>query len=101
MTKYGWLNKKINLFNRLIFDHSLNVKNLWFFDSHQVCCKLGERGYDILDANGNGIHLTTVPKREITLCLKFCIDELGTRSGKIRKYWSLRREYVSLVDLRR
>ena len=101
MTKYGWLNREINLFNRLIFDHSLNMKNLWFFDSHQVCCKLGERGYDILDANGNGIHLTTVPKREITLCLKFCIDELGTRSGKIRKYWPLRREYVSLVDLRR
>ena len=100
MTKYGWLNREINLFNELIFDHSFKIKNLWFFDSHRVCCRLGEQGYEILDVTGNGIHLTAVPKREITLCLKVCIEELSTRSGKIRKYWPLRREYVSLVDRR-
>ena len=54
LTKFGWLNREINLFNRHIFDHSLRRNNLWFFDSHHICCKLGEGGHPI--------HIATLPK---------------------------------------
>jgi len=98
LTKFGWLNREINLFNRHIFDHSLRRNNLWFFDSHHICCKLGEGGHPILEETGNGIHIASLPKREITRCLKVCVGELSTRSGTIRKQWPLRRQYVSLVS---
>ncbi|KAL5270451.1 hypothetical protein ACHWQZ_G001240 [Mnemiopsis leidyi] len=81
LTKFGWLNREINLFNRHIFDHySLRRNNLWFFDSHHICCKLGEGGHPILEETGNGIHIASLPKREITRCLKsnYIGDRLDT-----------------------
>ena len=94
-TKYGWLNREIDQFNRFVFDLSLRKTNLWFFDSHDICCKLGELRYEILDPSGNGIHLASLPRGEIARCLVQCIGELSSRSATIRKYWPLRKQYVA------
>lgn len=96
-TRFAWLNKEVDLFNRCMFDFSLENHNFWFFDSHHICSVIFNNGFEILDSSGNGIHITQLPKSEIANCLVTGVQKLSMRSEKVRKHWPLRREFVSLL----
>ncbi len=96
-TKFSWLTPESTKVNRAMFDMSMRITNLWFFDSHHICMMIKQRGRIVLDPDGNGIHLTFLARREISHCLIRCIGELNRRSTTIQRFWPLRREYFSLL----
>ena len=95
-TRFESLNNEISEFNRMIFDLSLRVANLWFFDSHYVLCTSNLK--DILDPAGNGIHITIAAKKLISRELVNCIGHVGgSRSARFRLWrWPLRDYFYDL-----
>ena len=98
LTRFEWLNHEVSEVNRAFFDLSMQLRNLWLFDSHHICMQLRDKGVLILDPLGNGIHLSRVVRVEIARCLTACIRELHARSESIRRFWPLRRGYFSILS---
>ena len=98
LTRFEWLNHEVSEINRAFLTLSVQIRNLWLFDSHHICMQLRDRGVLILDPPGNGIHLSSVVRVEIAQCLTACIRELHARSGSIRRLWPIRRGYASILS---
>ncbi|MCP4259052.1 MAG: hypothetical protein GY774_16325, partial [Planctomycetes bacterium] len=69
-TAYGWLNRAIGSFNRIMFDLATQLPNMAFFDTHQVLLrspisKPWSR-VPVLRPNDDGVHLTFEARRLVT-----------------------------------
>ena len=103
-TMHAWLNREINSFNRIIFELSLTIPNLRFFDSHEALMRdrISRVESNVIEPSDNrGTHITFAAKKLITNQLVSGIELIvGRRSGMYRGSsirgwtWPLRSEYV-------
>ena len=106
---FPWLNVEINEFNRIMFELSMDVENLYFLDSHDVLMGsqvISRRGAILW--KGDGVHMTLEAKRVVTECLVEGVKYLhSTRSddpawtANPRASWPLRPQFLRQLHLHR
>lgn len=110
-TSHDWLNDAIDNFNRIIFDVSLKVSNLTFFDSHSVLLNSSISGprsqhnVGVLAKDDDGIHITFEARRLVTdqlvngLHMLACGREGRHVTDRVHGWnWPLRREYWDTIS---
>ena len=101
LTSFGWLNKEIDEFNKIMFQLSLELDNMLFFDSHAVLMDSPLRPAGVLETRkeygANGCHITFAAKRLVTdELIRALVFRNAVLTGKVsdrtsRKYvWPLR-----------
>ena len=100
-TGHGWLNDEIEEFNRIMFELSLEVPNLFFFDSSSVIeqSPLKHRWSDVIErSDSRRIHITLAARRLITDQLVNGVDYVcrGRDALELRSWnWPLRPHFAS------
>ena len=102
-TSFGWLNEEIAEFNRIMFELSLELDNMLFFDSHAILIDSPMRRTGVLetrkDYGANGCHITQAAKRlvidELVRALAFRSDITSGRTPR-RYVWPLRPAYYEM-----
>ena len=105
-TKQDWLNCEIDEFNRIMFELSVTVPNMRFFDSHQALVndRLSNKIDNvIMPADKHGQHLTFAAKKlfsdQLVMAIKMVV---GRRQGHINRSmirgwsWPLREKFVRI-----
>ena len=103
-----WLNVEIEEFNGIMFELSLEVENLYFFDSHDVLmgsdeiCRQGA-----IDRRGDGVHMPAAAKRVVVDHLIDGLKHLqcarfgGHMITPSRWPWPLRPQFLRQLHQRR
>ena len=106
LTKLDWVNTEILEFNRIMFELSIDIPNLYFFDSHDIL--MNGKLKSVIEENrndrrGNGIHITLEAKKLVTRQLVngvayLQVVRIGGRvmdSLRLRSwYWPLRNSFL-------
>ena len=82
--KHGWLNREIDQFNRFMYDLSLTVPNLAFFDSHAVLMndRISQRLGGVIDLEDRrGVHITWQARKLVTDQLVNAVELTSILSG--------------------
>ena len=104
-TKHAWLNNEVDTLNRYMFELSMRVPNLRFFDSHEAIVmdtKLSSKIDNVIDPNDkHKTHLTLAAKKLVTSQIVSAIELIvGRRNGTVLGssvrgwYWPLRSQFV-------
>jgi len=83
----GWLNSELTSFNNTMFELSLNVPNLYYFDSHGLISREFRRSRrdDVYEIGGNGIHLSLAVRKLVSRELMSALGALcGARGDRFR-----------------
>ena len=91
-SKYNWLNQASQYVNKVVFNLSLNLKNMWFFDFWNLIDP-----YRSLDRRGNGVHITYNAQNLYTSTLIKCINLLHVGDPCTRREWPLRSYFKSVA----
>lgn len=105
-TDLEWLNREINMFNRFIYELSLSIPNLAFFDAHFILMNshLSKRLGNVIDLDDRrGVHITWGARKLITDNLVKAIDLTShLSSGKSLSvnlenwHWPLRLDFMRI-----
>jgi len=105
-TSHDWLNHQIGIFNKIMFELSLGVPNLRFFDSHEALIrglKSGDVYHVIQRDDKRGTHLTFAARKLVSDQLVNGIELIvGRRAGSIKGSsvrgwsWPLREQFVAM-----
>ena len=79
-----------------MFNLSLQLSNLWFFDTSSIL-----HPQQSIDWRGNGIHITPYAQRLLTQSLTTCIPLHHQTNPTVRKHWPLRQAYRQLAATHR
>ena len=103
-TKQDWLNYEIDEFNRIMFELSVTMPNMRFFDAHQSLVNdiLSDRLNSVINPQDrHGQHLTFAARKLITNELVNAIDMLVCKQSGVKKHsnigrwcWPLRENLV-------
>ena len=102
--KHDWLNKEIDTFNGFMYELSLSVPNLAFFDSHAILMNDGISQHlgGVIDLDDRrGIHITWKARKLITDQMVFAVELTSCLSGgkrptgKLKNWaWPLRLHFA-------
>ena len=102
LTTFSWLNREIVKFNRIMFNLSLKLENLYYFDSHHVVRSSVLRS--VVAENGNGVHVTAEARSLIMDRLVRGVIHLQTlRSGscensQLHGDWPLGPSFIRMLQ---
>ena len=100
-TGHSWLNEEIKAFNEIMFDLSLKVTNLFFFDSSAVIesSPLSRRWADVIQrTDPRCVHITLAARRLISDELVKGADLVcrGRNKGRLENWsWPLRSDFAA------
>ena len=97
--RYGWLNDRVDIVNRAMFDLSVELyhQNFWFLDTHASLVGKGTQ-FPILSPSGNGIHLSYRACVYISRVICDSVTALSDNSPATPRLWPLRPEYRRLIS---
>ena len=95
-TDYLWLNRRIKIVNKAMFNLSLDLYNtarFYFLDTHARL--LNSNIQRILSPSGNGVHLSYAASSLVQRCIVDSVVALDQRdaSDSIRRVWPIRQEF--------
>ena len=97
-TNRPWLNHRIDILNKLMFDLSIELydSNFWFFDSHASFVDVDDH-FPIHSPTGNGIHISIRACQYISRIMADAIGALVSSSPVTARVWPLRSEFRQLI----
>ena len=98
LTDRPWLNKRLEIVNRAMFDLSIELYDLnyWFLDTHAAFMKV--RGqFPIISPKGNGIHISHKACQYISHIIVDAITAYFKNCPTTPRIWPLRSEFRRLV----
>ena len=105
--KYDWLNREIDQFNGFMYELSLSVPNLAFFDSHAILMndRISQRLGGVIDLDDRrGVHITWQARKLITdqlvraAELTSCVSSGRRPTGRLKNWvWPLRSQFADSI----
>ena len=98
-TNREWLNCRVDVLNRIMFDLSVKLYelNFWFMDTHAALIDVSGR-FPILAPRGNGVHISYAACQYLSRTVVNAIKAYDTNSSSITWLWPLRTGYRRLIS---
>ena len=94
LTEYPEINNSVDIFNKAMFDLSLDIydlENFWFYDSHNLLF-----GVNTIQERGNGIHITSTATNIIRQSIIKSITAFSM-GRPIAQFWPLRSQFRQMA----
>ena len=98
-TNRSWLNYRVDLLNRIMFDLSAELYelNFWFLDTHAALVDVNGR-FPIIAPRGNGIHISYAACQYLSRTVVNSIEAYDANSSTILRVWPLRTGFRRLIS---
>ena len=91
-TNFPWLNTEVEALNEHLFHWTTHVPNSRLLDTHDYCSFLSGNGWDIVDLEGNGIHITAKVKEAVGRLISDCTRAYAGGWARVER-WPLRDKF--------